>query len=113
MSSLRFMVFTNPVEGREDEYNDWYSGQHLDDVLALRGFKAAQRFKFNPGQLGPEAPFTYLAIYEVEGLTVEEAEAALLDAASDRERMPISKAMSKERASWWFAPIADRVEAPE
>jgi hypothetical protein len=23
------IVFTSPVEGREDEYNDWYDNTHL------------------------------------------------------------------------------------
>jgi hypothetical protein len=108
---LRLIVLTNPAEGREDEYNEWYDGKHLQDVLALKGFRAAQRFRFRPGQLGETAPFQYLAIYEVEGLTVAEAEAELLGAASDKERMPISKAMARERATWWFEGITDRVEA--
>ena len=111
MAPLRLIVLTDPVEGREDEYNEWYNEEHLHDVLALKGVRAAQRFRFRPGQLGETAPFQYLAIYEVEGLTVEEAEAELLDAASDRERMPISKAMARERATWWFEGITERVEA--
>jgi len=111
VAPLRLIVLTNPAEGREDEYNEWYDGKHLQDVLALKGFRAAQRFRFRPGQLGETAPFQYLAIYEVEGLTVAEAEAELLDAASDQERMPISRAMARERATWWFEGITDRVEA--
>jgi hypothetical protein len=111
VATLRLIVLTDPVKGREDEYNEWYDGQHLHDVLALKGFRAAQRFRFRPGQLGKTAPFQYLAIYEVEGLTVEEAEAELLEAASDHDRMPISKAMARERATWWFEGITDRVEA--
>jgi hypothetical protein len=111
MASLRLIVLTNPVEGQEDEYNDWYSGRHLNDVLAVEGFRAAQRFRFRPGQLGEGPGFQYLAIYEVEGMTAEEAEAALLKNAADRELMPISKAMARERATWWFEAIGPRVEA--
>jgi hypothetical protein len=110
MASLVLMVLTNPVEGREDEYNDWYTGSHLDDVLGCEGFRAAQRFKFTPGQLGPQAPFKYLAIYEAEEGSIERAEAALL-AAAGTEAMPISRAMERERATWWFTSITDRVEA--
>jgi hypothetical protein len=110
MPSLRLIVLTNPVEDREDEYNEWYSGPHLRDVLAVKGFTSAQRFHFKPGQLGPEAPYRYLAIYEAEDMTVEEAEAALLEVAADPEQMPISRAMARERATWWFEAITERVE---
>jgi hypothetical protein len=32
----QFLVFTNPVEGREDEYNEWYDNVHLGDVATDR-----------------------------------------------------------------------------
>jgi hypothetical protein len=56
-------VFTNPVAGREEEYNKWYNEVHVPDVLRIPGFTAARRFK-----LGAEAesPHKYLAIYEFE-----------------------------------------------
>jgi hypothetical protein len=107
---MRLIVLTNAVEGQVEEFNDWYSGRHLDDVLAVKGFRAAQRFEFTPGKLGKDAPFRYLAIYEVEADTVEEAERALFAAASDENQMPISEAMARERATWWFTPVTDRVE---
>jgi hypothetical protein len=112
MPSLRLIVLTNPVDGREDEYNDWYTGRHLDDVLAVHGFRAAQRFVFRPGKLSTDPGFRYLAIYEVAAATVEEAEAALLATAAKRELMPISGALARQRATWWFEAITDRVEAP-
>jgi hypothetical protein len=111
MPSMRLIVLTNAEEDREQEYNDWYTGRHLDDVLAVKGFRAAQRFEFTPGKLGKEAPYRYLAIYEVEADSVEEAERALFAAASDENLMPISEAMSKQRATWWFTEITERVEA--
>lgn len=45
MATHIFDVHSNPVPGREDEYNDWYTNQHLSDVLASPGFVAAQRFE--------------------------------------------------------------------
>lgn len=107
--ALRLIVLTNPVEGREDEYNGWYNGRHIDDVLAVRGFRAAQRFVLRPGALSSDSGFRYLAIYEVDGLTVAEAEAALLAAAADEKLMPISEAMARQRATWWFEAITDRI----
>jgi hypothetical protein len=112
MASLVLIVLTNPKEGREGEYNDWYTEHHLDDVLACEGFRAAQRYQFTPGQLSAEAPYRYLAIYEAEEGSVERAEAALL-AAAGTDAMPISKALSRDQAVWWYTAISDRVEAPE
>lgn len=39
-----FLVFSNPVEGHEDEYNKWYDGQHAADVVSIPGFVTAQRY---------------------------------------------------------------------
>lgn len=51
MATALLVVLTEPVEGREDEYNIWYSNNHFDDVLKAAGFGAAQRFKFEPSKL--------------------------------------------------------------
>ena len=69
MTKQIFLVQTNPVEGREDEFNDWYSNQHLSDVLNVPGFVAAQRFRLSDTQRpGTGAyPYKYIAIYEMEG----------------------------------------------
>ena len=64
MANHQLVVLTNPVVGREDEYNAWYNDQHLQDVLAVPGFVAAQRFKVADRDL--KTSHKYLAIYEVE-----------------------------------------------
>ena len=55
------LVHTSPVEGRDDEYNDWYDDVHLMEVLKVAGFTSARRFRTLGGNAVP-----YLAIYEVE-----------------------------------------------
>ena len=47
---------------------------------------------------------------EVDEASRERSEAALLKAAGT-EAMPISDAMDKHNATWWFQSITDRVEA--
>lgn len=111
MAKLWLVVLTNPVEGREAEYNEWYTDTHLADVLAVEGFQAAQRFEFVPSGLSKDAPFRYLAVYEVDEDQREQAERALLETAGG-PGMPISKAMARDKATWWFTSITDRVEAP-
>jgi hypothetical protein len=48
---------------REDEYNDWYAGKHMPEVVAIAGVVSARRYKI-VGRKG-EAP-AYLAIYDLE-----------------------------------------------
>ncbi len=62
----KFIVFSRPVEGREDEYNDWYQNRHLGEVIATPGFTGARRLKLS-GTLEEGTPaYPYCAIYEVE-----------------------------------------------
>jgi hypothetical protein len=66
-----FLVFSNAVEGREDEYNDWYDNVHLREVVAVDGILSAQRFKLTDAQAGEIPAHRYLAIYEVDGSRVK------------------------------------------
>jgi hypothetical protein len=65
MPKYKFLVMTDPVEGREDEYNQWYNESHLDDLVRIPGIVAAQRFRLAHVAAGTVAN-SYLAIYEVE-----------------------------------------------
>jgi hypothetical protein len=62
-----FLVYTNPLPGREGEFGDWYRTVHLPEVLTVPGFVAAQHFRFSPEQRLPSAvsPQSYLAVYEI------------------------------------------------
>src|SRR5215831_14115254 len=42
-----FFVFSNPVPGRETEYNNWYDQLHAPEVVSIPGFVTAQRFVKN------------------------------------------------------------------
>ncbi len=59
-------AMTNAVDGREDEFNDWYTNRHLPDVVKAPDILAAQRFVLDDQQryAGPYF-FKYLAIYEI------------------------------------------------
>ena len=50
-------------------------------------------------------------MYEVDEDSRDKAEKALLETAGG-PGMPISKAMAREKSTWWFTSITDRVEAP-
>jgi hypothetical protein len=61
-----FMVFSNPIDSKEDVYLKWYEGQHIHDLLRIPGFVAAQFFKLSDVQYGPTQPQRYLMIWEIE-----------------------------------------------
>lgn len=59
------LILTEPTEGKEDEFNDYYENLHLGEVLATTNLQSAQRFKL-VGQAGEPCPLPYLALYETE-----------------------------------------------
>lgn len=63
------VVQTRPVSPeREDEYNKWYSEEHLPDILKVPGIVAARRYRVRDTgdvKADPATP-EYLAIYEIE-----------------------------------------------
>ncbi len=65
MRRFKMLVFSEPFEGQDEEFNAWYTGRHLDDICALPGFKSAQRFTIHSVSMGTTLN-KYLAIYDVE-----------------------------------------------
>src|SRR5579885_854022 len=60
---------TDPA--REEEFNRWYEGTHLPDLLAVPGIVAARRYKLS-GPANPKEPDAqYLAVYEIDSDTPE------------------------------------------
>ena len=53
------VVQTTPADGREDEYNDWYTNTHVPELMETPGFVRARRFRAVDGD-------HYLAIYEID-----------------------------------------------
>ena len=61
-----YLVFSNPLEGREDDFAHWYDSIHLGEILGLDGVNSAQRFDVNAVD-GAEVTHRSLAVYECEG----------------------------------------------
>ena len=66
MARYKMLVLSRPTAGREAEYNDWYQGQHLKEVLAVPGFVSAQRFRLAANLMQGVDVAPYAAIYEIE-----------------------------------------------
>src|SRR3954471_18304741 len=66
LETYQYLVFSNPVDGQETEYNRWYDNQHAPDVVAVPGFVTAQRFVAADTQLrDSKLPAKYLVVYKV------------------------------------------------
>jgi hypothetical protein len=107
MAKHILLVITNPTPDQEDEFNRWYTEVHLDDVLRVPGFVAAQRFKLSAD--GPKGlSGRYLAVYEMDIDDPQHAFVALAEAVQNGQ-MPISSAMDPVNlASSVFTPITER-----
>ena len=55
------VVFSNPVAGKEDEFNEWYDKVHIPELLTVPGMLSATRYALHEA-----------AIYHVEGGAVPE-----------------------------------------
>jgi hypothetical protein len=60
------VVESAPAEGQEDDYNKWYSGTHIPQILDIPGFVAARRFRVSGSPTAGDERPGYLAIYELE-----------------------------------------------
>ncbi|MGV9423324.1 hypothetical protein ACWDO7_03405 [Streptomyces sp. NPDC003656] len=111
MPRYTYVVLTNPVEGREDEYNEWYTNTHVHDALKVPGFVGAQRFKLADAQRN-EAPYPwkYLALYEIETDDLQKS-IDELSARYNTADMVISEALHPERLGLIFEELTPRVEA--
>jgi hypothetical protein len=106
MARYVFVVNTNPVDGREQEYNDWYSNRHLADLLALPGVVSARRFMPADAQVvvGVAQPFKYLALYEIETDDLADFIGQLISR-TGTDRMPISTALSPTTAAVFWQEL--------
>jgi hypothetical protein len=104
-----YLVQSNPVAGREDEFNDWYTRRHLPDIMTVPGFASAQRFVASPVLRRPGLPpyrYSYLAIYEITG----DPRLAFDALAHAREAgMATSTAVAADYAAYLFDPITFRM----
>ncbi len=78
-----YVVYSNPAKGREEEYNDWYSNVHLQEVTSIEGFISAQRFELTKAQLVEEQHYKYMAIYDIDNEDVQGTTDRLIAASAD------------------------------
>ena len=104
MAKWLLVVETNANdEAREAEFNEWYDKTHLPDVLKTPGFISATRYELTEPAEGKSK---FLALYDVEADSVDEAKKALSDnAAKWREAGRLSKLLAVGGLGW-YRPIS-------
>jgi hypothetical protein len=114
MPKYTFVVLTNPVEGKEAEFNDWYNGHHVPDVLNVPGFVSGQRFRLADLQFRNE-PRTqkYLALYEIETDDLAGTLKELRARGGTAEIVPTDTLDTKNVATYVFTPIAGKIMASD
>lgn len=108
-----YVVQSNPVPGREDEFSDWYTRCHLPQMLTVPGFASAQRFTASPVLRSPATPpyrYSSLAIYEVTG----DPRLAFHALARAREAGAVTRspAIAGDLSAYLFEPVSPRLFAP-
>jgi len=66
MAKHVLIALTNPVEGQEDAYHDWYNTTHISEILSIPGIVNARRFKTKIVDTKGGPTWKFVAIYDVE-----------------------------------------------
>ncbi len=104
------VVMSNPVEGREEEFHDWYENTHLDEVLATCGWTSAERFTLSAEQ-GVACGYTHLALYEAPAETAEQVIETLTVTRDQRQQ---STSIDRRNAGVWiFSPAGQKRFHPD
>ena len=104
-----WIVMTNPVEGKEAEFNDWYDNRHIHDAVAIPGFVSGQRYRIVPGSPKERPRWGYVTLYEIElaGAGKSLAEAA---ARAGGPKMPNPGYLARPIGAPAFRPIVSDTE---
>ena len=108
MANHKLIVFTNPQEGREQEFRDWYVNTHLSEVANLDGFISGQLFTLATPVA--EGGHRHMAVYEIEEGRLGEAQQALGGALKGGTLNMTDAFGPGQAALWWQeeAPVVSR-----
>ncbi|OJX62247.1 MAG: hypothetical protein BGO95_03220 [Micrococcales bacterium 73-13] len=115
MLDRMLVVLSEPVPGREDEYNEWYDAIHLPEALTIPGFRGARRFRtaVSSEDPGPALGASYLTIYDLD-VDTEIAARNLMEARQNGRLSPLSPALATETiVRAWFNPVGEWARVAE
>jgi hypothetical protein len=103
-----YLALTNPVAGRETEFNAWYDGHHLREIVQhTPGFIAGRRFERAGSQrLGQAPPWRYLALYRVDADDIAASLDAILPLIRARVFTSPAQTLDPDHAAWSYTALA-------
>ena len=97
MTKHVLVVFTNAVEGQDDEFNRWYDEIHIPDLLKIPEIRSAQRFRLSGAQkMPPPFAWRYMALYEIETEDLSKVVLIIKERAGTAA-MPLTDALQTEQ----------------
>lgn len=106
MPRLKMLVYTNALEGKDDEFNQWYDEIHLPEVVQFTKAVAAQRFRVSDSQPGEAGSHKYLAIYEFD----VESKEAYDSLTANTEKMDLGSSLDQGSAKVvFYDEIGERI----
>ncbi len=110
MTKQLVLVLTEPTEGKEEAFNEYYEQLHLKEVLSSTELKSAQRYQL-VDQVGEDCPLPYLALYEGDSSDTASFIENLNETRSQRQQ---SDSLNKRTARIWvFEAIGPEHKASE
>jgi hypothetical protein len=115
MAKYTFIVMTNPVTGKETEFNEWYNTNHIPDVLNVPGFVSGHRFRLAETQMGGDSSkaYKYLALYEIETDDLAATLKELRRRGGTADIVPSDAIDAKNVGTYIFTPVAEKVMAKD
>jgi hypothetical protein len=97
--------------GRDKDFNDWYQNTHLKQIVSIKSFKMAQRFRFHTNIIpGAADPSRYMAIYDIETDDIGAALGAMGELAASG-RMPLPDSMAQPIIGAVYEEFGEAVKA--
>ncbi|WP_293680379.1 DUF4286 family protein [uncultured Phenylobacterium sp.] len=110
MARYHIIVLSKPTVGREDEFDRWYTNQHIRDLVKVPGIISARRFKLVERHT-QGVPQQYVAEYEVETDDIDATMAAVQQRLGTDE-MPMTDAFDMGSAAFLVAEaITEKLSA--
>lgn len=100
----RYVALVNSAPGKDQEFNDWHTQTHMDEVINAAGFEFSERLKLVPGTSGEGEHYGYLVTMEVE-TDDPQAVMAKLAAAVQAGDIGMSDSLAPPIWSGLFEPI--------
>ena len=100
---LHIVVSQPPPELSDADFNRWYEA-HLDEILSVRGFRSARRYRLEPVVGDGVLSHRFICVYETDGDprdAVAELERAGMGSQDSYSRLKDANSGALPLPSWW------------